>query len=59
MDIFEGDGPPKEAQTVPMKKRTQHLIAEAPRKRGQVDLTIHDELKRGFASFKRLAIKLL
>jgi len=28
-------GPPKEAQTVPMKKPTQHLIAEVPRKRAK------------------------
>jgi transposase len=27
-----------------MKKRTQHLIAEVPRKRGQVELTIGVDL---------------
>jgi hypothetical protein len=27
-----------------MKKRTQHLIAEVPRKRGQVELTIGIDL---------------
>src|ERR1700739_4321424 len=34
----------RKEQTVPMKKRTQHLIAEVPRKRGQVELTIGVDL---------------
>jgi transposase len=36
--------PSVEEQTVSMKKPTQHLIAEAPRKRGQVELTIGIDL---------------
>src|ERR1700744_5866192 len=39
-----GADPPEEAQTVPMKKRTQQLIAEMPRKRSQVELTIGIDL---------------